>query len=116
MNIFARRYTLVDENVLPFLLKKVNANEGLVAQILEKELQSFPKVSGGNLMFSNEAGKTLNEASIIAKAMGDEFVSIEHLVLALFKSNSKISRILKDQGITEKGLKASIEDLRKEEK
>ncbi|MGB5188843.1 ATP-dependent chaperone ClpB [Robiginitalea sp.] len=105
--------SLVDENVLPFLLKKINANEGLVLQILEKELQSFPKVSGGNLMFSNEAGKTLNEASIVAKAMGDEFVSIEHLVLALFKSNSKISRILKDQGITEKGLKASIEALRK---
>ncbi|MGB5510032.1 Clp protease N-terminal domain-containing protein, partial [Robiginitalea sp.] len=105
--------SLVDENVLPFLLKKVNANEGLVEQILEKELESFPKVSGGNLMFSNEAGKTLNEASIIAKAMGDEFVSIEHLILALFKSNSKISRILKDQGITEKDLKASIEALRK---
>lgn len=105
--------TLVDENVLPFLLKKVNANEKLVEQILEKEFESFPKVSGGNLMFSNEAGKTLNEASIIAKAMGDEFVSIEHLVLALFKSNSKISRILKDQGITEKELKASIEALRK---
>jgi ATP-dependent Clp protease ATP-binding subunit ClpB len=105
--------SLVDENVLPFLLKKVNVNESLVGQILEKELQNFPKVSGGNLMFSNEGGKTLNEASIIAKSMGDEFVSIEHLVLAIFKSNSKIARILKDQGITEKDLKASIEALRK---
>jgi ATP-dependent Clp protease ATP-binding subunit ClpB len=102
-----------DENVLPFLLKKLTTNEALVGQILDKELESFPKVSGGNLMFSSEAGKTLNEASIIAKNMGDEFVSIEHLVLAIFKSKSKIARILKDQGITEKDLKAGIEELRK---
>ncbi|MDM9631925.1 ATP-dependent chaperone ClpB [Robiginitalea aurantiaca] len=105
--------SLTDENVLPFLLKKLTANEAMVAQILEKELESFPKVSGGNLMFSSEAGKTLNEAAIIAKNMGDEFVSIEHLVLAIFKSKSKIARILKDQGITEKDLKAGIEALRK---
>ncbi len=105
--------SMVDENVLPFLLKKLNVNEGLVGQILAKELESFPKVSGGNLMFSNEAGKTLNEASIQAKNMGDEFVSVEHLLLAIFKSKSKIARILKDQGITEKDLKSAIEELRK---
>ena len=105
--------TMVDENVLPFLLKKLNVNEGLVSQILAKELDSFPKVSGGNLMFSNEAGKTLNEASILAKNSGDEFVSVEHLLLAIFKSKSKIARILKDQGITEKDLKSAIDELRK---
>lgn len=105
--------TLVDENVLPFLLKKLNVNGMLVNQILEKELQSYPKVSGGNLMFSNEGGKTLNEASIVAKKMSDEFVSVEHLILAIFKSKSKISRILKDQGMTEKDLKKAIEALRK---
>jgi ATP-dependent Clp protease ATP-binding subunit ClpB len=105
--------TMVDENVLPFLLKKLNVNEGLVSQILEKELESFPKVSGGNLMFSSEAGKTLNEASILAKNMGDEFVSVEHLLLAIFKSKSKVARILKDQGISEKDFKSAIEALRK---
>ena len=105
--------SMVDENVLPFLLKKLNVNEALVGQILDKELQSFAKVSGGNLMFSNEAGKTLNEASILAKDMGDEFVSIEHLLLAIYKSKSKIARILKDQGIAEKDLKAAIDALRK---
>ncbi|MEJ2162770.1 MAG: ATP-dependent chaperone ClpB [Robiginitalea sp.] len=105
--------SMVDENVLPFLLKKLNVNSQLVGQILDKELQSFPKVSGGNLMFSNETGKTLNEASILAKDMGDEFVSVEHLLLAIFKSKSKIGRILKDQGITEKDLKAAIVSLRK---
>ncbi|WP_445382367.1 ATP-dependent chaperone ClpB [Robiginitalea sp. IMCC43444] len=102
-----------DEHVLPFLLKKLQVNTALVNQILEKELQRFPKVSGGQLIFSGEAGKMLNEASIIAKKMEDEFVSIEHLVLALLKSKSKISQILKDQGVTQKDMEAAIEALRK---
>lgn len=102
-----------DENVLSFLLNKLNVNLGMIENILDKELESFPKVSGAELMFSSEAGKTLNEASLIAKKMNDEFVSIEHLLLAIFKSKSKISRILKDQGVTEKDLKAAIEELRK---
>jgi ATP-dependent Clp protease ATP-binding subunit ClpB len=103
----------VDENVLPFILKKLNVNASLVYQILDKELQSFPKVSGSEIMLSREAGKTLNEASIVAKKMGDEFVSVEHLLLAVFKSKSKIGQILKDQGVTEKDLTAAIEELRK---
>ncbi len=103
----------VDENVLPFILKKLNVNISLVSQILESELNNFPKVSGGELMFSKEAGKTLNEASITAKKMQDEYVSIEHLLLAIFKSKSKIAQILKDQGVTEKDLLAAITDLRK---
>lgn len=103
----------VDENVLPFLLKKLNVNVPMLQQILDKELESFPKVSGGDIMLSRDASKTLNEASIIAKKMNDDYVSIEHLVLAIFKSKSKIAQILKDQGVTEKGLNASIEELRK---
>ncbi|WP_422861410.1 ATP-dependent chaperone ClpB [Flagellimonas sp. W118] len=103
----------VDENVLPFILKKLNVNISMINQILEKELESFSKVSGGDIMISREAGKTLNEASIIAKKQGDEFVSLEHLFLAIFKSKSKIAQILKDQGVTEKDLKAAIEELRK---
>ena len=108
--------TEVEENVMPFLLKKLGVNFNLVQQILEKELTSFPKVEGGELQFSREAGKTLNEASIIAKDMGDEFVSLEHLFLAILKSKSKIAQILKDQGVTEKHLKAAIEELRKGDK
>ncbi len=103
----------VDENVLPFILKKLNVNTNLLNQILEKELESFPKVSGGEIMVSREAGKSLTEASIIAKKMEDEYVSIEHLLLAIFKSKSKIAQILKDQGVTEKHLKVAIEELRK---
>ncbi len=102
----------VEENVLPFILKKLNVNLTLLNQILEKELESFPKVSGGEIMVSREAGKTLTEATIIAKKMEDEYVSIEHLILAIFKSKSKIAQILKDQGVTEKDLKASIDALR----
>lgn len=106
----------VDENVTPFLLKKLNVNLGLLQQILDSTLQSFPKVSGGDIMLSREASNTLNDASNIAKKMNDEFVSIEHLLLAIFNSKSKISQILKDQGVTEKGLKAAIDELRKGER
>ncbi|MUH35279.1 ATP-dependent chaperone ClpB [Zobellia amurskyensis] len=103
----------VDENVLPFILKKLNINIALLQQILDKELESFPKVSGGDIILSREAGKSLNEASTIAKKMDDEFVSIEHLLLAILKSSSKIAQILKDQGATEKDLKSAIDELRK---
>ncbi|MEK6154296.1 ATP-dependent chaperone ClpB [Flavobacteriaceae bacterium 3-367] len=103
----------VDENVLPFILKKLNVNIPLLHQVLEKELESYPKVDGGELLLSRESGKTLTEASNIAKKMQDEYVSIEHLLLAIFKSKSKIAHILKDQGATEKDLQAAIGELRK---
>ncbi len=106
----------VDENVSPFILKKLNVNVPLFQQILDATIQSFPKVSGGELQFSRTAGATLNEAEIIAKKMNDEFVSVEHLILAIFDSKSKAAQILKDQGVTGKGLKAAIEELRKGER
>ena len=105
--------SIVDENVAPFLPKKLNINVDLFNDILDKTLQSFPKVSGGDIILSREAGKAVNEASTIAKKMNDEYVSIEHLILAIFKSSSKVAQILKDQGATEKSLKAAIEELRK---
>lgn len=103
----------VDENVLPYILKKLNVNVPVLQQALDKQLESYSKVSGGEIMLSREASKTLNDASIIAKNMNDEYVSIEHIILAIFKSNSKIAQMLKDQGATEKHLKAAIEELRK---
>ncbi len=106
----------VDENVAPFILKKLNVNVPLFQQILESTIKSFPKVSGGEIMLSRIANSTLTEAEIIAKKMNDEFVSIEHLILAIFGSKSKVAQILKDQGVTEKGLKAAIEELRKGER
>ncbi len=103
----------VDENVMPFILKKLDVNVPLLQQVLDKQLESFSKVSGGEIMLSREAVKTLNEASIIAKKMNDEYVSVEHLLLAIFSSKSSIAQSLKDQGVTEKHLKAAIEELRK---
>ncbi|WBX74640.1 ATP-dependent chaperone ClpB [Tenacibaculum pacificus] len=114
-HIFKALFT-VDENVLPFILKKLNINISILEQILEKQLESFPKVSGAELMLSRETNKTLNEASIIAKKMTDEYVSIEHLILAIFKSKSQITQVLKDQGVTEKSLTATIDELRKGER
>ncbi len=111
-HIFKALFT-VDENVLPFILKKLNVNVQVVQQILDKQLESFSKVSGTELVLSREAGKTLTEASVIAKKMDDEYVSIEHLVLSIFKSKSQIAQVLKDQGITEKNLTAAIQELRK---
>lgn len=106
----------VDENVIPFILKKVNVNIDLFKKVLESTLLSFSKVEGAEIMLSRDAVSTLNEAEIIAKKRNDEFVSIEHLVLAIFKSKSKVAQILKDQGVTEKGLENAIQEIRKGER
>jgi ATP-dependent Clp protease ATP-binding subunit ClpB len=106
----------VDQNVTPFLLKKLNVNLNLFNQILDSTLQSFPKVTGASIALSREAQSTLNEATTIAKNMNDEFVSIEHLIIAIFKSKSKVAQILKDQGVTLKGLEAAIQEIRKGER
>ena len=107
---------LIDQSVLPFLFKKLNVNTGLIEQLLNATLKGFAKVSGGQQMLSRETSSTLVEASNLAKIMNDEFVSIEHLLLALLKSKSKIAQIFKDQGINEKDLKEAIAQLRKGER
>ncbi|WP_172915817.1 ATP-dependent chaperone ClpB [Capnocytophaga canimorsus] len=106
----------VDQNVLPFLLKKLNINREQLSKVLETALQSFPKVSGGQMSLSREVNTMLNEAVNIAKKMNDEYVSIEHLILAIFKSNSKIGQSFKDQGVKEKDLEKAIQELRKGER
>ena len=103
----------VDENVTPFILKKVNVNIEIFRQTLNAVIDSFPKVSGRQIGLSRDAGTMLNEAQIIAKKMNDEYVSVEHLFLAIFKSKSKVTQILKDQGVTEKDLQTAIQELRK---
>jgi len=106
----------VDENVIPFLLKKLNVNLPLFGQILDSTLQSFPKVTGGEMGVGRDASTALTEASNIARKMNDEFVSIEHLLLAILASRSRVAQILKDQGVTEKGLRAAIDEMRKGER
>lgn len=103
----------VDENVTPFLLQKLDVNVSLLKQIIESTLNSFSKVSGGDIVLSREAGRAINDTTIIAKNMNDEYVSIEHMILAIFKTKSKVAQILKDQGVTEKALTMAIEELRK---
>ena len=103
----------VDENVTPFILKKVNVNVDLFKRTLDATIEHFPKVSGSQIGLSREAAAALNEAQIIAKKMNDEYVSVEHLVLSIFKSKSKVAQILKDQGVTEKDIEAAINELRK---
>lgn len=107
---------LIDENVTPFVFKKLGVNYNLIHSIVEKNLQSFPKVTGADIMLSRELGKTLNDASIIAKKEGDEYVSIEHLLMAVLKSNSKAAQLLKDQGVTEANFQKVVAELRKGEK
>ena len=103
----------VDENVTPFLFKKLNVNLGLISKILDKTIESFPKSEGTEPYLS----KTLNQALLNAKnrlaEFKDEFVSIEHLLLAILTAKDTISQQLKDVGINEKDLKNAILDLRK---
>ena len=106
----------VDENVAPFILKKLQVNVPLFLQLLDSVIKNFPKVTGGEIQLSRSANTALNEAEIIAKKMNDEFVAIEHLLLAIFNTKSKVAQILKDQGVTEKNLKAAIDELRKGER
>lgn len=106
----------VDENVTPFILKKVNVNVDLFKQLLNATIENFPKVAGGQISLSREAGNALTEAQAIAQKMNDEYVSVEHLILAIFKSKSKVAQILKDQGVTEKDLEAAIKEIRKGER
>ena len=102
----------VDENVTPFILKKLGVNIDLLKSLIDKVIESYPKVSGGETMLSRDASKMLNNASNEAKKMNDEYVSIEHLLLAILNAKDTTSQLLKDQGVTEKHLKAAIEELR----
>ena len=103
----------VDENVTPFILNKLGVNMDIFKQTLENILKSFPKVEGGELMLSKTANSMLLDASNIAKKMKDEYVSLEHLLLAVLKSKGAASQLLKDNGINEKDLNSAISELRK---
>ncbi len=103
----------VDENVAPYLLKKLNVNIPAFTKALDRIILSYAKVSGGEQFLSQSANKALTKAATYLKEFGDEFVSIEHLLLGIFSAGDTISQLLKDNGVTEKGLKAAITDLRK---
>ena len=103
----------VDENVTPFILKKLNVNTTMFTKALDKIVEGYPKVSGGQPFLSNNANQVVSKATNYLKEFGDEYVSIEHLLLALLSTKDTISQLLKDNGVNEKDLKAAINELRK---
>ena len=102
-----------DENVLPFLFGKLGVNTAMLSKALDAMIQGMPKVSGGDQYLGNSTSKALQKATAAAREMGDEYVSLEHLLLGLFSAGDQVSDMLKQVGISEKELKAAIRELRK---
>jgi ATP-dependent Clp protease ATP-binding subunit ClpB len=103
-----------DEYVVNYLLKKCNVNTTLLSKIVDKEIERFPKVSGGNNIYlSQSANALLQKAYKYAMDAGDEYMAIEHLLLGMLSINDTCSKILKDSGLSEKDLKQAIQELKK---
>jgi ATP-dependent Clp protease ATP-binding subunit ClpB len=103
----------IDENVTPFLLKKLNVNFIVFSKAVDKIIESLPKVSGGEGYFSSEASSVLQKARQYLKEFNDEFISIEHLLIALLEVKSTASNLMKDNDINKKELIEAIKQLRK---
>lgn len=103
---------LVDENVINFLLKKLNVNLNRLNSVLDAQIQSFPKVSGSDIYLSSSANTALQKAQTFLKEFKDEFVSVEHILLGILSTGDKVSTMLKDSGVNEKDLKKAITELR----
>ncbi len=104
------------ESLVKFIFAKTGANINTVNAAIEREIASLPKVSGGEPYLSRSSNDVLQKALDIAKKQGDEYVTLEALLTALFEIPSPASNILKDTGLTDKELKAAIDELRKGKK
>ena len=102
-----------DDTVTAFLIKKCGASPDAIHQVVNKMVDGYPVVSGGQPFLSRSLSEVFNKANGYLKSMGDEFVTIEHLLLALIEMPSDVATLLKDAGLTSKSFKAAIEDLRK---
>ena len=107
---------LVDENVITYLLKKLNVNLNRLNTIVDEQIASFPKVSGSNVYLSSNANTALQKATGYLKEFKDEFVSVEHILLGILSVSDKTSAALKDFGVNEKDLKKAIVELRGDNK
>ena len=103
---------LVDENVISYLLKKLNVNLNRLNDNLDQQIASYPKVSGSNIYLSSETNSALQKAQSYLKEFKDEFVSVEHILLGILAAGGKTSTALKDLGVNEKDLKKAIIELR----
>nr|WP_294942056.1 ATP-dependent chaperone ClpB [uncultured Mucilaginibacter sp.] len=107
---------LVDENVITYLLKKLNVNINRLNETLDTQIASFPKVSGSNVYLSSTVNTVLQKAQSYLKEFKDEFVSVEHLLLGVLAAGDKTASALKDFGVNEKDLKKAITALRGDNK
>ena len=107
---------LSDDYLVPNLMKKLGVNLSRLNDTLDQVINSQPRSSGSELYYSSEVSKTFNDAIALAKKMGDEYVSIEHLLLAVFESNGMTSQLMKDQGIRKDELEKAIMQFRKGKK
>ena len=106
----------VGENVTNFIFQKLGMNAQQIALVIDKQIDSLPKVSGGEPYLSRESNEILQRAVQYSKETGDEFVSLEAIILALLNVKSTVATILKDAGMTDKELRSAIAELRKGEK
>lgn len=104
---------LTDEHVLPFLLSKLGIQVTLLQQLNDKQIQSLPKVEGGQLYFSRNASEVLTKAQQLAKENKDDFVSLEHLIMGLSQVKDATGQMLRDSGADSKNLQAAVQELRK---
>ena len=102
----------VGENVTNFIFQKLGINGQQIETVLDKQIASLPKVSGGEPYLSRDANEVLQKAVEFSKSLGDEYVSLEAIILALLNVKSTVSTILKDAGVTDKELRAAISELR----
>lgn len=105
-----------DDNAIEYLLKKNDVNLGFISGKLDEQLNRYPKVGGGTepgQTLSREANNALLRAGAAIREFKDEFVSVEHLLLGILGGNDDTAKLLKDAGLTEKGLKAAVKELRK---
>ncbi len=101
------------ESIVNFIFQKLGASVQAVLMAIDKDIAKLPKVSGGDVHLSRESNDALLKAVDFSKSMGDEYVSVEAILMGILKTNCSASRILKDNGFTEDGLKAAILELRK---
>lgn len=105
----------VDANVIPFLLKKMDVNPRVLEQVISRQLQHMPKGNGNSndVYLAPGVNSAIQRAIIFSNELKDEFVSLEHLFYGVFMANDEAAKILKDLGVTEKGITAAIQELRK---